>query len=82
MTREEVKREYKESEGDPHHKAQRKALHRQLAQGGPARGVQRPRAVVVNPTHIAVALRYDHRGVRRALPRRQGPRGGRARPQA
>ncbi|WP_224365294.1 EscU/YscU/HrcU family type III secretion system export apparatus switch protein [Hyalangium versicolor] len=59
MTREEVKREFKESEGDPHHKAQRKALHRQLAQGGPARGVQRGTAVVVNPTHIAVALRYD-----------------------
>ena len=59
MTREEVKREYKESEGDPHHKAQRKALHRQLAQGGPARGVRKATAVVVNPTHIAVALRYD-----------------------
>jgi type III secretion protein U len=59
MTREEVKREYKESEGDPHHKAQRKALHRQFAQGGPARGVQKATAVVVNPTHIAVALRYD-----------------------
>lgn len=59
MTREEVKREYKESEGDPHHKAQRKSLHRQLAQGGPARGVQRATAVVVNPTHIAVAIRYD-----------------------
>ncbi len=59
MTREEVKREYKESEGDPHHKAQRKALHRQFAQGGVARGVQKASAVVVNPTHIAVALRYD-----------------------
>ncbi|MDY7228618.1 EscU/YscU/HrcU family type III secretion system export apparatus switch protein [Hyalangium rubrum] len=59
MTREEVKREYKESEGDPHHKAQRKALHRQFAQGGPARGVQKATAVVVNPTHIAIALRYD-----------------------
>ena len=59
MTREEVKREYKESEGDPHHKAQRKALHRQFAQGGQARGVQKATTVVVNPTHIAVALRYD-----------------------
>lgn len=59
MSREEVKREYRESEGDPRHKAQRKALHRQLAQGGPARGVRRASAVVVNPTHIAVALRYD-----------------------
>ncbi|HLM46519.1 MAG TPA: EscU/YscU/HrcU family type III secretion system export apparatus switch protein [Myxococcaceae bacterium] len=59
MTREEVKREHKESEGDPHHKGQRKALHRQLAAGGPARGVQKASVVVVNPTHIAVALRYD-----------------------
>ncbi|MBF5044375.1 EscU/YscU/HrcU family type III secretion system export apparatus switch protein [Aggregicoccus sp. 17bor-14] len=59
MTRDELKREYKESEGDPHHKGQRKALHRQLAQGGPARGLQKATAVVVNPTHIAVALRYD-----------------------
>jgi type III secretion protein U len=58
MTREEVKREHKESEGDPHHKNQRKALHRQLAAGGPARGVQKASVVVVNPTHIAVALRY------------------------
>ena len=58
MTREEVKREHKESEGDPHHKNKRKALHRQLAAGGPARGVQKASVVVVNPTHIAVALRY------------------------
>lgn len=58
MTREEVKQEYKQNEGDPHHKAHRKALHRQLAAGGPARGVQKATAVVVNPTHIAVALRY------------------------
>ncbi len=58
MTREEVKREHKESEGDPHHKSQRKAMHRQLAAGGSARGVQKASVVVVNPTHIAVALRY------------------------
>lgn len=59
MTREEVRREHKEREGDPRHKGQRKALHRQLAQGGPARGVHKATAVVVNPTHLAVALRYD-----------------------
>ena len=59
MTHEEVKREHKESEGDPHHKAQRKALQHQIAQGGPARGVQKASVVVVNPTHVAVALRYD-----------------------
>lgn len=58
MTREEVRREHRESEGDPHHKAHRRALHRQLSAGGPARGVHEATAVVVNPTHIAVALRY------------------------
>ena len=59
MTREEVKREHKESEGDPHHKGQRRAAHRQLAAGGPARGVRKASVMVVNPTHIAVALRYS-----------------------
>lgn len=59
MTREEVKNEHKESEGDPHHKHQRRAMHRQLAAGGPARGVRAATAVVVNPTHVAVALRYQ-----------------------
>lgn len=59
MSREEVKQEYKNSEGDPHNKAKRKALHRALANQGPARGVHKATAVVVNPTHIAVALRYE-----------------------
>lgn len=58
MSRDEVKQEHRSSEGDPHHKARRRSLHRQLAGGGPARGVQAATAVVVNPTHIAVALRY------------------------
>ncbi|MFZ5467853.1 MAG: EscU/YscU/HrcU family type III secretion system export apparatus switch protein [Myxococcota bacterium] len=59
MSRREVEQEHKNSEGDPHHKAKRKALHKQLANGGVARGVRRATVVVVNPTHIAVALRYD-----------------------
>ena len=61
MSREDVKNEHKESEGDPRHKQQRKAMHRQLAAGGPARGVRAATAVVVNPTHVAVALRYEPR---------------------
>ena len=61
MSREDVKNEHKESEGDPHHKQQRKAMHRQLAAGGTARGVGKATAVVVNPTHVAVALRYEPR---------------------
>lgn len=58
MTREEVKREHKQSEGDPQLKAQRQQRHRQMALAPRARGVQVATAVVVNPTHIAVALRY------------------------
>lgn len=59
MSREDLKQEHKSNEGDPHHKAKRKQLHQQISAGGPARGVQKATAVVVNPTHIAVALRYD-----------------------
>ncbi len=59
MSHDEVKQEHKSSEGDPHQKAKRKSLHKQLANGGGARGVKTATAVVVNPTHIAVALRYD-----------------------
>lgn len=57
MSRDELKREHKDAEGDPHHRKRRSA-HRALAQGGPARGISKATAVVVNPTHIAVALRY------------------------
>lgn len=59
MTREEVKREHKETEGDPQHKAERQRLHRQLAQQRMLDDVRRAAFVVVNPEHIAVAVRYD-----------------------
>jgi len=59
MTRDEVRREFREREGDPAVKGQRRAIHRSLAQGGPARGLAKASAVVVNPTHLAVALRYE-----------------------
>ena len=58
MSHDEVKQEHKSSDGDPHQKAKRKSLHKQLAAGGPARGVRQASAVVVNPTHLAIALRY------------------------
>lgn len=58
MSHQEVKQEHKNSEGDPHQKSKRKALHKQLAAGGAARGVRSATAVVVNPTHLAIALRY------------------------
>lgn len=58
MSHDEIKQEHKSSEGDPHQKAELKALQRKLVLGGPARGVAKATAVVVNPTHVAVALRY------------------------
>ena len=58
MSHQEVKQEHKNSDGDPHQKAKRKSLQKQLANSGNARGVSKATAVVVNPTHIAVALRY------------------------
>lgn len=59
MTREELKKEYKESEGDPHHKAERKRFHKELLEQRMVNEVKKANFVVVNPTHIAVAIKYD-----------------------
>ena len=59
MTRAEVKREYKEAEGDPQHKAERHRLHREMAEQRMVEDVRKADFVVVNPDHIAVAVRYD-----------------------
>ena len=59
MDKEEIKREYKESEGDPMVKGQRKQLARQWANEAPAAKTENANAVVVNPTHFAVAMFYD-----------------------
>lgn len=58
MTKDEVKREYKESEGDPHIKGKRRQLAQEFAMGDGGI-VKRSSAVIVNPTHYAVALLYD-----------------------
>jgi flagellar biosynthesis protein FlhB len=62
MTRDEVKRETKESEGDPSHRAERQRLHRELSEQRMVAEVRKADVVVVNPDHIAVALRYDRDG--------------------
>jgi flagellar biosynthetic protein FlhB len=59
MTKDEVKREYKESEGDPHHKAKRKELHQEILESAAMENVKSADVVVTNPDHIAVAIRYD-----------------------
>lgn len=58
MSKDEVKREYKQSEGDPQLKGKRRQLHQQLINDPGTRKVPDADAVVVNPTHVAVALRY------------------------
>jgi len=58
MTRDEVRRERKEDEGDPLIRARRRRRHRELAKGRAQREVPRADALVVNPVHVAVAIRY------------------------
>lgn len=59
MSKEEVKQEHKQEEGDPHIKGMRRHLQEELAMSGAAVHVPKASVVVVNPTHLAIALRYD-----------------------
>ncbi len=59
MSIDEVKREYKESEGDPVVKSQRKQLQRELMNQNTLGNVRKAKVLVTNPTHYAVALDYD-----------------------
>ncbi len=61
MTKDEVKREFKESEGDPLIKSKRRQLFQEIAMNNVADKVRQSSIVVSNPTHIAVAMRY-HKG--------------------
>jgi flagellar biosynthetic protein FlhB len=58
MTKEEVKEEGKQTEGDPHIKAARKKRAFQLAMGQALANVKKADLVITNPTHYAVAIRY------------------------
>jgi flagellar biosynthetic protein FlhB len=57
MTFDEFRRDAREQDGDPQAKSRRKQLHRTLVRGGIAR-TREASFVVVNPTHIAIAIRY------------------------
>ncbi|HEX3765029.1 MAG TPA: EscU/YscU/HrcU family type III secretion system export apparatus switch protein [Kofleriaceae bacterium] len=61
MTPDEVKREMREQDGDPMVKGRRRARMRELAKRRMVAAVAKADVVVVNPTHYAVALRYDDR---------------------
>lgn len=58
MSKQEMKDEFKESEGDPQIKSQRKQRHREMLNGS-IKDVESAAVVITNPTHLAVAIRYD-----------------------
>jgi flagellar biosynthetic protein FlhB len=59
MTLEEVKREMKEDMPSPEMKAKRRALQKQMAKNKVVSAVQGADVILVNPTHYAVALKYQ-----------------------
>ena len=59
MSMRDIKQEMKESEGDPYVKAQRRQLAQQLSQQNATNAARNANVLVVNPTHIAIAIDYD-----------------------
>ncbi|MEH3090138.1 MAG: EscU/YscU/HrcU family type III secretion system export apparatus switch protein [Microbacterium arborescens] len=59
MTKKEARDEHKSSEGDPHIRGQRRARQMAMSRNRMIAAVADADVVVVNPTHIAVALRYE-----------------------
>jgi len=59
MSRDEVVREHKEGEGDPEVKRRREELHHELMASEAVSAVRDASVVIINPTHLACALRYD-----------------------
>ncbi len=67
MSREEIKQEHKQDEGDPQMKGKRRQRQREIAMRLSVGRVPKADLVVMNPTHYAVALQYDD--TRMAAPR-------------
>ncbi len=73
MSKEEVKQENKNAEGDPHVKAQIRARQMAMARSRQMADVPTADVILVNPTHVAVALRYDPlKGAPRVVAKGQG----------
>jgi flagellar biosynthetic protein FlhB len=64
MSREQIREEYKESEGSPEIKGRIRQMQQQLARQRMMQEVPKADVVVVNPTHFAVALKYDEKRMR------------------
>ena len=59
MTKEEQKEDFRQSEGDPHVKARQRQIRMQRARQRMIQQVPKATVVIANPTHYAVALRYE-----------------------
>jgi len=59
MTREEVREEFKETEGNPQIKARIRTMQREVARRRMMQEVPKADVVITNPTHFAVALKYE-----------------------
>jgi len=64
MSHQEVKQEHKETDGNPHLKGRLRQRQRELSQSSSISAVPRADFVVMNPTHFAVAIRYDENSMR------------------
>lgn len=74
MTKEELKREMREDEGDPMMRGARKRKHREMVKRNAVAETKQADVLVVNPTHIAIAIRYrkDEGGAPRVLAKGKG----------
>lgn len=61
MSRQEMKDEHKESDGNPQMKGRMRNRQRELSQQGSVRAVPKADFILMNPTHYAVAVRYDEK---------------------
>ncbi|MCX7817080.1 MAG: flagellar biosynthesis protein FlhB [Syntrophales bacterium] len=59
MTKQEVREEYKQTEGDPHVKSRIKRMQLEITRRRMMAAVPKADVVITNPTHVAVALKYD-----------------------
>lgn len=59
MTKEEVKREHKEQDGDPHAKQERERARHEILQHSALEDMRKASVLIVNPTHLAIALQFD-----------------------
>ncbi len=59
MTKDEVKREYKQQEGSPEIKGKRKSIHREMINDDTAGKTKKSTVLITNPTHYAVGLYYE-----------------------